>query len=358
MNKLIQFIFLCFFLTIYTVISKAAVQSTPVKIVDASGTSVVSTLKLNSPPTGNETGIIAQAQGLATQPDGDVVADKADGLVFKTADNLAPGASFTTPIRDSDGWRSIELTVASDQLSAIDGIVVEFIEDTGAVSPVVRATKTFTFDNAYLSQGFAVFPIRVQLDGFRVRYTNGASATTNFFLEIDLRTAQVEDPSLAIESTIRPTDNSILTRSVFAGKKENGQYSNVDLSNSGSVKVAVTDRPSEVRNRTVVEAKLNRTALSATNNLIYTVTPGKTLYIESFVASTLNSANEVAEWRLRDASSDKMGFLLGERTLGAGSVAGLISPPLPEPIPFSSNVSVNEVSGAIEMSFWFIGYEE
>ena len=142
--------------------------------------------------------------------------------------------------------------------------------------------------------------------------------------------------------------------------KENGTYDNVGASNSGGLKVAITDRPSEVRNRTRVEKRIFREALttSATATVIHTVTPGKTFYLSSFVMSALNNANAIGEWRIRDGTTDKLGFVAGEKAVGAAAPSTAQSPALPEPIPFTTSVNAYEVSGDMQVSLYLIGYEE
>lgn len=149
-------------------------------------------------------------------------------------------------------------------------------------------------------------------------------------------------------------------KAVITAKKENGNFDNIGASNSGGLKVAITDRPSEVRNRTRVEKQIFREALtaSATATVIHTVTPGKTFYLSSFVMSALNNANAIGEWRIRDGDTDKLGFVAGEKVIGSAAPSAAQSPALPEPIPFTTSVNAYEVSGDMQVSFYIIGYEE
>lgn len=137
-----------------------------------------------------------------------------------------------------------------------------------------------------------------------------------------------------------------------AGIKENGSYANVALSNKASLNVAIADRPSQVRARTLIDVSIMRTTLTVIANTIYTVTPNKTLFMEAFIASSINNSNTVGEWRIQDGTTDKIGFLAGEKAPNNLSIA------LAEPIPFTTAVKLIQISGDMHVAFWFIGYEE
>lgn len=125
-----------------------------------------------------------------------------------------------------------------------------------------------------------------------------------------------------------------------------------------SLLTAINARPSEVRSRTRVEARILNVALAPANTVVYTVTAGKILYVTSYIISTLNNANAIGEWRIRDNVTDKMSFLTGEKPVGAAAVGSINSLSLIEPIPFTTSVTVNEISGDMRVSFYILGYEE
>ena len=135
----------------------------------------------------NEDVINVRAALTGEQPDGDYVNGKADGTAFSYETPLLAGGSYDSGWIDTDGWISIELFISTDQLSAIGGIVVEFTDDVQGPQ-TVRATQTFAYREVDVEKNYLQLDIPTRLDGFRVRYTNGASNQGSFFISADLRT--------------------------------------------------------------------------------------------------------------------------------------------------------------------------
>lgn len=128
-------------------------------------------------------------QNEAQQPDGDYVGLKTDGNAFSTDSLLAASGIYLSNWIDSDGWATIQLFLNSDVASATQGLEVEFTDDTSAVTPLVQATKRFTFSATDVRRGFKEIPIQTLSDGFRVRYINGDEDQSSFYLEAALRVA-------------------------------------------------------------------------------------------------------------------------------------------------------------------------
>lgn len=127
------------------------------------------------------------------QPDGDYVNTPADGSAFMSATVLTDGAAYVSPWADTDGWTVVTLFVASDVVSATNGVEIQYTDDTQIESPIIRATRFFTFTTADVARGFLLLNLSVLLDGFRVIYTNGPTNQGAFFLQTDLRT--IANPS-------------------------------------------------------------------------------------------------------------------------------------------------------------------
>ena len=77
--------------------------------------------------------------------------------------------------------------IATDEVSAEDGIVVDFTDDANAGSPTTVFSRTFSYNQEDIDRGFLRISLPPALDGFRVSYTNGPTAQTSFFLVVDLR---------------------------------------------------------------------------------------------------------------------------------------------------------------------------
>lgn len=137
------------------------------------------------------------AQGMVTQlnrsintgrqPDGDFVNAKADGTAFTDTTPLGAAASFQSAWIDTDGFVSVELFITADEVSATNGIVVDFTDDVQG-SATVRATENYSFTQKDIDRGYLAISFSTRLDGFRVTYLNGATSQGAFFIQTDLRT--------------------------------------------------------------------------------------------------------------------------------------------------------------------------
>lgn len=192
----------------------------------------------------------------------------------------------------------------------------------------------------------------------RIRYVNGATNQTSFDLQVILSSGLIEQDTGPIDSSISNDTIAIVTRSIIAGQREDGNFGNVDLSNSSSIKVAIADRPSEVRGRIHVDKNIEAVAISGTPTVIHTVTAGHTFYLTSLIVSSLNEGNTIGRMVIRDSVVNKIPFVLSSQASGAAAPANVSSPPLPEPMPFTSDVSIIELAGNITASITIVGYEE
>lgn len=175
------------------------------------------------------------------QPDGDTVYERADGDFFTTTNILGSGETFESDWYDSDGFRSISIVVAADQESATNGVYIEYTGNAQASTPDVDATDTFTFDGTDVVRGFKRITLPPSLDGFRVRYTNGATAQTDFHLVATGRTVPVEDIRAGLNTEISDSSAAALRRSVLTARKPNDSYTNIEATAGGNLKVSVQE---------------------------------------------------------------------------------------------------------------------
>lgn len=124
-------------------------------------------------------------------------------------------------------------------------------------------------------------------------------------------------------------------------------------------RIAVTERESVVNpSATAVYINIPNTTLVPGGTVIYTVTPSTVLHITSFLFTQLNQGVQLGEWTLNDDTTVKSTFLTAERISGASSSMFQInSPHMPEPLQFSTNISLVEVLGDLQVSGFIIGYE-
>lgn len=120
----------------------------------------------------------------------------------------------------------------------------------------------------------------------------------------------------------------------------------------------IPDRPSQKSGRTYVEGAVSASATTT----LYTVTPGKILYVTDIVVSALNqSAVTGGLLEIRDGSTLKVPFLMV--TAGATNANGIarlsgIGCVFSEPKRFSTNINATVVLGTLSFSVSFTGYEE
>jgi len=300
--------------------------------------------------TGQNDAELTKAVLTGKTPDGVFENEGVSGIVSSNSSIVALGigGSFQGAYFDTSGFSAVSFACLS---STIGTMIIESSDDG---TNIIRTSTLDVLSNTpfYIAQTSVGKYIRIRFNN-----TSGI-AQTSFRLQTMMKMSQISATALTISTPINANAIALTSRAVLAGQQENGTFSNVGLSNAASVKVAVTDRPSEVRSRTRIEKQIFNTALTAVSTTVHTVTGGKTFYLESMIISALNNANAIGEWRIADDGVDKIGYLVGEKTTGTAATLSSSSPALPEPIPFTTSFNVREISGDIFLSIYIIGYEE
>lgn len=80
----------------------------------------------------------------------------------------------------------------------------------------------------------------------RIRYTNNGVDQTEFHLETTLRKMPIKFSSHNIDDPITDQDDAELVKAVITGKKVDGNYDNVSLTNGGNMKVSLEELESQV----------------------------------------------------------------------------------------------------------------
>lgn len=167
--------------------ARVPVQETDIQtIFHTEQVSLVS--RLNQNLSGNEDVSNVRAAIVGQQPDGDFVNGKASGSAFNTSTLLDANETFISRWVDTDGFYMIELFVNADQNSAFQGLLVEYTDESADTNPIVRASKQYSFNGADIARGYKVLNLPTLLDGFRVKYINGPTIQTSFYLEATLKT--------------------------------------------------------------------------------------------------------------------------------------------------------------------------
>lgn len=156
-----------------------------------------------------------------------------------TTDNLGIGGVFT-----GSGWQDtldygvVSINVSSDQDSAVDGLDIQWSNDGATIrdhdyfTVLANTAKTFTFGPAERY--------------YRVVYTNGGVATTDFHLTSLLRRVYVKPSSHRINDAIVGQDDAELVKAVSTGLAPDGTFKNVLVTNAGNQKISIEEFETDV----------------------------------------------------------------------------------------------------------------
>jgi len=306
----------------------------------------------------NEPVEITRAVAAGKSPDGPFTNMPSSGEVTaqSTSTPLGGSASFnaTGPITDAFGFTAVVVTIISDVPSVNMGVRFQWFADLAATRGLGESTFTYT---AQPNQ--AHFQVPRQGRFFRMVYDNNSAAQTTFELVTTLLTGAPPSDVLSIADIIGPATLAQIVKANIVGQREDGDFANSELSNNNAQKVAIADRPSEIRGRVPFHIPIDNIALvTAPGTILHTVTVGKIFHLQSFSLKSLNDSPTNGHWTLTDAGTIKDSFVSSSRVAGAPAAASSSSPPLPEPITFATNIRLEEVTGVIDVSGFLNGYEE
>lgn len=125
---------------------------------------------------------------------------------------LGSGATFTGSWVDCEKYAGIAVTITTDQLSAINGVKIEFSDDQAGT----KILRTLSTTVPPVSDGIFFF---VPKEGsyYRIVYENGATAQTVFCLSAILQTTSSGNVNAPLTATLDDLSSALLTRSVIAG---------------------------------------------------------------------------------------------------------------------------------------------
>lgn len=213
--------------------------------VGGQDTPIAVTTSLDQPLLDSFPAPVQRTVTVGRQPDGDYVNTPADGNVYTHGSPLGAGGLFTTPTFDTDGWKAIELYIATDQVSLQDGIVVEYTPDAQAATPVWYPGPKFTYSQDAVDSGFLVKRFAPALDGFRITYTNGGTGQVDWFFSLELKNAITEPTGLSLENDIDPSQSALLTRGIEFLANDSGDYANILRGPLGGKRVSIYEHESE-----------------------------------------------------------------------------------------------------------------
>jgi len=146
---------------------------------------------------------------------------------------LVADATFVGTSIDTLDYSALSIVLHTDEASATDGLVIEYSANGtdwhgGEVYTIIaNVTKFFT--------------PTMQARYLRVSYTNGDTDQTEFHLHTTLRKSPIKWSSHNIDDPIKDQDDAELIKAVITGKKVNGDYDNVSLTNGSNMKVSLEE---------------------------------------------------------------------------------------------------------------------
>lgn len=150
---------------------------------------------------------------------------------------------FTGTSEDVKDYGSIIIAAKSDVASATNGLSIQFSTDGTNWDHI----DTHTIPAA-TSHTLTIAP---QARYFRVVYTNGGIAQASFRLQVIFRSTAVGPQMETLSGDVSDTNFALTTRAVLAAKKPNGDYTNVQATAGGNLKVSIEESTSTLDVRQV-----------------------------------------------------------------------------------------------------------
>lgn len=205
-----------------------------VEVIDANNFNIlpISNVKPTTSDSGRVLGWITNKssdQGTSSNILGEVV------LSNSTTTPLAGGATFTGPSFEVLPWAVVNVNLISDQISATNGVKVQFSPD--------GTNWDHTHQTSYTAAGSGIGIIfNVEFKFARVVYTNGATPQTYFRLQTIVKANPVKQSLYTIAQTVTGNMFAELGKNVIIGETTagGGSYVAVKVNPSGALTVENT----------------------------------------------------------------------------------------------------------------------
>lgn len=163
----------------------------------------------------------------------------ADGVFITNSTALLANGVFLSDVFDIEGMRTLTLLIQTNQVSATDGVKIEFSDTEAFTSTRTSTVRTFTADD--VAAGSAVFIIFPRERYCRIRYTNGGSNQGSFFLELFGHSSPLSNPISSLVAQLSATNLAVMVRGVIAAFNDLGVPDNIKRSGQGGLRVSVVE---------------------------------------------------------------------------------------------------------------------
>jgi len=155
-----------------------------------------------------------------------------------TTNALSGGSTFTGSATSLRPYNGISLHVSTDSPSATKGLSIEYSAD---------GTTWYNGESYTIPQGASKFYTPpAWLEYFRVVYSNGSTAQTNFSLHTQLHKGIMKWSSHNVDSEIADEDDAELGISVIHAKNPAGVYGPIQRSTDGNLLIHDAENPSAI----------------------------------------------------------------------------------------------------------------
>jgi hypothetical protein len=141
---------------------------------------------------------------------------------------------FTGEIEAVFGYATVLVSVQSDVDSATDGLSIQFSPNAGTTW---YETDVYTI----IGDGVKTFTFQPVLGGFRLVYTNGVAAQSEFLISTVFHPVVTKSSSHRLDDDLSTQDDAELVKAVLAAKFPNGLVGNIDATAGGNLKVSVEE---------------------------------------------------------------------------------------------------------------------
>lgn len=195
---------------------------------------------------------------------------------------LGANSSFVGTFQEVKDYAVISVLLFSDQVSAIDGLVLEWSSD----GINADGTDKFTYPGP-TALASNVFTFGTYGRFFRIRYTNGAIPQTVFRLQSIMHNRAIKPSSHRIGEAISSESDAELIKAVLSGQDViTKNFANVGLSNTRLL--VSTEQPPAPPGTTNVSITAEG-GVTGTSDTFYTITNGQTLQLQKFNAGAASS---------------------------------------------------------------------
>jgi len=191
------------------------------------------------------------------------------GLVTISPNHFSTVNATTTPLgidgvftgtgEETTNYADITITVQADQASATDGLEMQFSHDN----------ITWSTTDRYTIPANKCKPFSLSAIGkyFRVKYTNGGVAQTEFDLCVRFNVTSAKPSSHRIDEAISGQDDAELQKAVITGKRADGLFDNVSLTNGSNMKISLEELESGISSNS--NSQLNVTLFGVDGEAVY-----------------------------------------------------------------------------------------